>query len=228
MISLSDILASFVKSDSKAALRSADQLAIDTYSEVLPVPRSANPQIDQSDCGKVFSGKSPRDQVEITKEFEEAFKLIDSRAPFIFITGRAGTGKSTFTQLLKARLKSFAVVAPTGVAALNVGGQTIHSFFRLPSGPIDFSKIQRVNHRKTYQALRTLIIDEISMVRADLLDAVDQMLRRNASSPEYPFGGVQIIVVGDLFQLPPLFQVKRSGHSLIGSTRHRSFFLPTS
>ena len=148
----------------------------------------------------------------ITPEFEEALDLIDSEEPFIFITGKAGTGKTTFTNLLKTKLKNFAVVAPTGVAALNVGGQTIHSFFRLMPGPIDFSNIKRLSNRRTYQTLRTLIIDEISMVRADLLDAIDQFLRQNGPRPEKPFGGVQIIAVGDLFQLPPVISSDEEQH----------------
>ena len=143
-------------------------------------------------------------EIEVTTEFKVALDIITEGAPFVFITGRAGTGKSTFTDLLKKQLQSYAIVAPTGVAALNVGGQTIHSFFRLAPGPMDSSKIKRVHNRKAYKALRTLIIDEISMVRADLLDAIDGMLRLNGPTSTRPFGGVQIIAIGDLYQLPPI------------------------
>ncbi len=142
--------------------------------------------------------------VRITDDFKDAFDLIDSGEPFIFVTGRAGTGKSTFISLLKQRLKSYAVVAPTGVAALNIGGQTIHSFFKFPPRPIELSSIRPVRNRIAYQALKTLIIDEISMVRADMLDAIDTFLRHNGPKLDTPFGGVQVIVVGDLYQLPPI------------------------
>ncbi len=146
----------------------------------------------------------PPSEITVTPEFEGALRVVESGAPFIYITGRAGTGKSTFVALLKERLKSYAVVAPTGVAALNVGGQTIHSFFRFPPTPIDLTKIRPVRNRIAYQALRTLIIDEISMVRADLLDAIDVFLQKNGPKLGEPFGGVQVIAVGDLFQLPPV------------------------
>jgi len=106
--------------------------------------------------------------------------------------------------LLKERLRSYAVVAPTGVAALNVGGQTIHSFFRFAPGPIDLDKIEPVKNKIAFKAAKTLVIDEISMVRADLLDAIDRFLRENGPSSSKPFGGVQVIAIGDLFQLPPI------------------------
>jgi len=140
----------------------------------------------------------------ITDEFKEGFSVIDGSSPFTFITGRAGTGKSTFIELIKKRLKSFAILAPTGVAALNVGGQTIHSFFKFRPGPIDLRKIGPARSKEAYQALNALIIDEISMVRADLLDAIDAFLKVNGPIKGAPFGGVKIIAVGDLFQLPPI------------------------
>lgn len=161
--------------------------------------------------------------IEITQEFEKAFDTISKRAPFIFITGRAGTGKSTFTLLLKETLKSYAVVAPTGVAALNIGGQTIHSFFRIAPGPIDFEKIKPLKHRIAYKALKTLIIDEISMVRADLLDAIDHMLRANGPNPNEPFGGVQVVAIGDLFQLPPIVATEEE-QALLTRGYSSSFF----
>jgi ATP-dependent DNA helicase PIF1 len=158
----------------------------------------ARPDVAQDD------NPGSQGETEVTDEFQRAFELIAAGNPFVFVTGRAGTGKSTFISLLKKRLKSYAVVAPTGVAALNVGGQTIHSFFKFPARPIELSSIRPVRNRIAYQALRTLIIDEISMVRADLLDAIDTFLRHNGPKLNAPFGGVQIVVVGDLFQLPPI------------------------
>ena len=129
----------------------------------------------------------------------------------IFLTGKAGTGKTTFLQSLKdAFPKRLVVTAPTGVAAINAGGVTLHSFFQLPFGPcLPGSDLNRSQYRFSREKidiinnLDLLVIDEISMVRADLLDAVDAVLRRFRKSDE-PFGGVQLLMIGDLFQLPPV------------------------
>lgn len=133
----------------------------------------------------------------------------------IFITGKAGTGKTTFLHQLKDQsLKQMAVVAPTGVAAINAGGTTLHSFFQLPFHPffpttqgrkqlIETVKM-RSYKRKLLQELELLVIDEISMVRADVLDAVDTMLRHVRFRFREPFGGVQVIFIGDMFQLSPV------------------------
>ncbi len=126
----------------------------------------------------------------------------------MFITGRAGAGKSTLLQLFrKTTKKNVVVLAPTGVAALNVGGQTIHSFFGFPGQIITASIANRKVYLKhlvrLYKAMQVLIIDEISMVRADLLDGMDIFLRTNRNS-DLPFGGVQVVFFGDLFQLPPV------------------------
>ncbi len=94
-------------------------------------------------------------------------------------------------------------MAPTGVAALNVGGVTIHSFFQLPPKIHEDDDIKLVYDRKLYQKLELLIIDEVSMVRCDLMDSIDKFLKKNRSSDE-PFGGVQLLLIGDLFQLPPV------------------------
>jgi len=124
----------------------------------------------------------------------------------LFLTGRAGTGKTTVTRAILRRLGSkAAVLAPTGVAAMNAGGQTLHSFFRLPPRLITPGDIRRLRNARTVQALTTLVIDEISMVRSDLMQAVDFSLRLNRDSAE-PFGGVRLILVGDLAQLPPIAQ----------------------
>ena len=139
----------------------------------------------------------------------------------IFLTGRAGTGKTTFLKSLPTKThKRMIVVAPTGVAAINAGGQTIHSFFQLPFGPqipegaqkrpsqdskelaAQFQKI-RGTKLKIMRTLDLLIIDEISMVRADVLDAVDAVLRRARRSSR-PFGGVQVLMIGDVHQLAPV------------------------
>ncbi len=149
---------------------------------------------------------------------EELVLYTDSH---IFLTGRAGTGKTTFLRNLRAKTyKRMVVVAPTGVAAINAGGQTIHSFFQLPFGPQipeDGNESPKPNARalaSQYQKLRKsklniirsldlLVIDEISMVRADVLDAIDAVLRR-ARRSQKPFGGVQLLMIGDVHQLAPV------------------------
>jgi len=129
----------------------------------------------------------------------------------VFLTGKAGTGKTTFLHRLKEQThKRLVVTAPTGVAAINAGGVTLHSFFQLPFGPLvpgaalrnDRHRVGR-DKRNLMQSLDLLVIDEISMVRADLLDGVDAVLRRYRRS-EQPFGGVQVLMIGDLHQLPPV------------------------
>jgi ATP-dependent exoDNAse (exonuclease V) alpha subunit len=123
----------------------------------------------------------------------------------LFVTGRAGTGKSTLLQYFRrTTAKKVAVVAPTGVAALNVGGQTIHSFFNFPAKTLLPKDIRRQPFTKLYEKLDVLVIDEISMVRADLLDNMDRFLRINRNRLDEPFGGVQVAMFGDLFQLPPV------------------------
>ncbi len=142
--------------------------------------------------------------LELNKEFQYALDLLEKTNASIFITGRAGTGKSTLLQLFRnTTRKKVAVLAPTGVAALNVQGQTIHSFFGLPAKPLARHEITKRKNRRLYQRLDVLIIDEISMVRADLLDSINYFLQINRGNPA-PFGGVQIAFFGDLFQLPPV------------------------
>jgi hypothetical protein len=130
----------------------------------------------------------------------------------VFLTGKAGTGKTTFLHEIKQLTsKRLAVVAPTGVAAINAGGVTIHSMFQLPFGPLvpgtagqESKKINR-EKIKLFRTLDLLIIDEISMVRADVLDGIDEVLRRYRHRPE-PFGGVQLLLIGDMQQLPPVIR----------------------
>jgi len=151
---------------------------------------------------------TPSDELELTTEFVEAHNLMEKTSQCAFITGKAGTGKSTLLDYFKQHTqKKIAVLAPTGVAALNVGGATLHSFFRLPPRPIHPDEIKQVRSQKKrqlYQSLDTIIIDEVSMVRADMMDAIDRFMRLNGKTRFKPFGGVQMIFVGDLFQLPPV------------------------
>ena len=134
------------------------------------------------------------------------FGAIENTRAHIFVTGRAGTGKSTLLEHLSWNTsKNLVIAAPTGVAALNVGGQTIHSLFRLPIGVIaDHAIDQGPEVRKLLNAIDTLVIDEVSMVSADLMDAIDRSLRQARSRKEEAFGGVQLVLFGDPFQLAPV------------------------
>ena len=142
--------------------------------------------------------------IEVIPEYKQASALLEAQAPLLFVTGGAGTGKSTLIRYLRHTLASrVAVVAPTGVAALNVQGVTIHSLFRLPPKIIQPSDVKKVYDRQLYRKLDLLIVDEVSMVRPDLLDGVDCFLRLNRGV-NAPFGGVKVLLIGDLFQLPPV------------------------
>ena len=140
---------------------------------------------------------------KVTPEFQQAFELLENTKQNVFLTGKAGTGKSTFLKYFRDHTeKEVAVIAPTGIAALNVQGQTIHSFFRLKPGYIHIGEL-KPNRSRVLKELQLLIIDEISMVRADVFDGIDHSLRLARKNDE-PFGGVQLCVIGDLFQLPPV------------------------
>jgi energy-coupling factor transporter ATP-binding protein EcfA2 len=144
-------------------------------------------------------------QIDLNDEFQRAIDLIERQGQSVFLTGKAGTGKSTLLHYLReTTTKTTVVLAPTGVAALNVGGQTIHSFFRFPPTIIDPHSIRRRKNPKLFQKLQTLIIDEVSMVRADVMDGIDTALRVQRDNMTTPFGGVQVVLCGDLFQLPPI------------------------
>ena len=130
----------------------------------------------------------------------------------IFLTGKAGTGKTTFLhQIKQLSAKRLAVVAPTGVAAINAGGVTIHSLFQLPFGPLVPGAVQREGRKfnrdkiRLLRSLDLLVIDEISMVRADVLDGIDEVLRQYRTNSK-PFGGVQLLLIGDMQQLPPVIR----------------------
>lgn len=132
----------------------------------------------------------------------------------IFLTGKAGTGKSTLLlHFLHTTTKNVVVLAPTGVAALNVGGATIHSFFRFSTTitEIEARKLgKKKKSEKMYTKLTSLVIDEISMVRADLFDCMDVFLQE-AREDDRPFGGVQLIMIGDVYQLPPVVTSTEKG-----------------
>ncbi len=146
--------------------------------------------------------------IEINPEFARALELIEAGERNLFVTGKAGTGKSTLLEHFRATTRRDPVVlASTGVAALNVRGQTIHRFFGF--GVDATPEKVRTSRRKPrdpklLRKLETIVIDEVSMLRADLLDCVDLFLRRHGPKPGTPFGGVQMVFVGDLYQLPPV------------------------
>jgi ATP-dependent DNA helicase PIF1 len=139
-----------------------------------------------------------------SEEFVSALKAAE-QGDSLFITGRAGTGKSTLLRCLRANLSSKTVVlAPTGLAAINVQGQTIHSFFGFPPQLITPEVVKRARRTAMLRNLETLIIDEVSMVRADLMEGIDLALRIARKEMKVPFGGVQLLALGDLHQLPPI------------------------
>ena len=136
----------------------------------------------------------------------EARAALADRTPVVFVTGRAGTGKSYFIRALAEEDEHIpqALLAPTGLAAMNIGGQTVHSFFGFPPRPlIGLNEKPNWFFTKAARALRRLVIDEVSMLRADVLDAMDHHLRA-ARKSNRPFGGVQMLLVGDFYQLPPV------------------------
>ena len=142
----------------------------------------------------------------LSDEQQELFRLIEETQEHVFVTGRAGTGKSTLLQYFADNTeKQIAICAPTGVAALNVEGQTIHSLFRLPIGLIAESDIEQNDAtRRILKAIDTLVIDEISMVNADLMDAIDRSLKQARGNRAEAFGGVQVVMFGDPYQLAPV------------------------
>ena len=145
-------------------------------------------------------------QIEINDEFKQALNILSKTNDNVFITGKAGTGKTTFLKYYVSKCnKKFVVLAPTGVAALNAGGETIHSFFRFKTDiTLEKIKKRKFNTNPIYKNLDVIIIDEASMLRADLLDCVEKFLRLNGKVPNLPFGGTQIVFIGDLLQLPPV------------------------
>lgn len=144
--------------------------------------------------------------IDFNPEFSRALALMEDTSNNILITGRAGTGKSTLLAYFRDHTKKKVVIlAPTGVAAVNVSGQTIHSFFQFKPSVTPASIKRKKSAGKTiYKKLTTIVIDEVSMVRADLLDCIDKFLRFNGPDEKLPFGGVQMIFIGDLYQLPPV------------------------
>ncbi len=143
------------------------------------------------------------DDFELSDEFVTGFNAIEKTKKNLYITGEAGTGKTTLLKYFRQNTKKkFIVLAPTGIAAINSHGQTIHSFFKFPPKLIQKDHIRKVyNAKHVFESLELLIVDEASMMRADLMDGIDHALRVNKERPRSPFGGVQVVLFGDLFQL---------------------------
>jgi energy-coupling factor transporter ATP-binding protein EcfA2 len=143
--------------------------------------------------------------VDPTPDYLAAHAFLREDDGHLFVTGRAGTGKSTLLRCLKDLIADeMVILAPTGLAAVNVGGQTIHSFFGFPPRLIGPDNIRRSRNGRLMRRLKFLVIDEVSMVRSDLMWAIDQSLRVNRGRPREPFGGVRLALFGDLHQLPPV------------------------
>lgn len=158
--------------------------------------------------------QTPSFQIELTDEFKDALSLLEANhaaCPLIFITGKAGTGKTTLLRYFAQHTaKDVVVLATTGIAAINIHGQTVHSFFRLkPGNLLDLANLKKLP-KKVVDGFDTLIIDEASMLRADLLDAIDYILRASTKN-DAPFGGKQIVLFGDLYQLPPVEETAETG-----------------
>ena len=148
-----------------------------------------------------------------TAEYATALAFLREAQGHLFVTGRAGTGKSTLLRaLIDLVPDEKVIVAPTGLAAVNVGGQTIHSFFGFPPRLIGRDDIRRSRNGAVMRKLKFLIIDEVSMVRSDMMWAIDQSLRINRGRPREPFGGVRLVMFGDLHQLPPIVQDDVGAH----------------
>lgn len=176
--------------------------------------------------------------IDINSQFEHVLNFVNQTNQPIFLTGKAGTGKTTLLKYIKENtVKQIAVVAPTGVAAINAGGSTIHSFFQFAFAPFlpvlnlegnpDYSKMPvtfKYNSLRLsiLRKLELLIIDEISMVRADLLDQIDFVLRATRKKMHLPFGGVQVMLIGDMHQLPPV--VNQEEWKLLGHIYQSPYF----
>lgn len=165
--------------------------------------------------------------IELHEQFMQAFAQMEDTGEHLFITGRAGTGKSTLLKYFRQNTKKKVVVlAPTGVAALNVLGQTIHSFFGIPPAITpQQAEHERLSKRfkEVAKSIQAIIVDEVSMVRAELLDCIDILLRR-ARGVEEPFGGLQMIFIGDLFQLSPVITRHENPSSFLMAYQSPYFF----
>lgn len=161
-----------------------------------------------------------------TPAFERAARFLEQPGGNLFVTGRAGTGKSTLLKALRdAYADRMVVLAPTGLAAINIGGQTIHSFFGFPPRLIQENDIKRSRNGRVMRKLDFLVIDEASMVRSDLMWGIDRAMRVNRGRPREPFGGARILLFADLHQLPPVVQEQEVLAHLVDTHGSPFFFL---
>lgn len=162
--------------------------------------------------------------LDLNPQFLHALHIMEETDKNVFITGRAGTGKSTLLQYFRnTTKKNIAVLAPTGVAAVNVKGQTIHSFFGFkPDITPDMVREIQIREKTIYKKLDAIVIDEVSMVRSDLMDCIDSFLRIHGRSKTRHFGGIQMIFIGDLYQLPPV--VTSRDRAIFGSLYRSPYF----
>jgi energy-coupling factor transporter ATP-binding protein EcfA2 len=170
--------------------------------------------------------RPPKEKIELNEEFEAALDALEHGHGHVFLTGRAGTGKSTLLRhWRRITQRKMVVLAPTGIAALNVHGQTIHSFFGFSPAETTGAVrrwVKKLPDDDKYRQLDTIVIDEISMVRADLLDCMDVFLRFMGPHAGRPFGGVRLVMFGDLFQLPPV--VTRQQREVLSMTYPTPYF----
>ena len=153
---------------------------------------------------KLDTGTELPEKFVLTKEFKDTYDLINKTGTNLFITGKAGSGKSTLLEYFRQNTnKNFATLAFQGITAIKAKGQTIHSFFKLGPHFLGKDDVKELRDKQVIQNLDTILIDEISMVRADLFDSIDLSLKKNRKN-EKPFGGVQIVLFGDVMQLDPV------------------------
>ena len=165
----------------------------------------------QSEIQTVTSEEIDVSGQTLSKEQQKAFDILQNTNDNLFIQGQAGTGKSSFIMYLKKNItKSMIICSPTAVAAMNIGGQTIHSLFKLPiSDFISSDNLFKTNRKKISDIIKSadiLVIDEISMVRPDILDAIDMLTKSMRKNKNKPFGGLQVLLIGDIYQLPPVIK----------------------
>jgi ATP-dependent DNA helicase PIF1 len=166
--------------------------------------------------------------IDLNDEFRRVLTLLKETTDPLFVTGKAGTGKSTLLRYFMHQTgRNVVLLAPTGVAAMNIGGETLHRFFRFAPRFLNRSDIKPLEHkerRNLYRAVDILILDEVSMVRADLFDSIDTFMRLNGRNPALPFGGARIVCFGDLFQLPPIVSTDEERAYLAAHYQSEFFF----
>ncbi|GAA3968083.1 ATP-dependent DNA helicase [Allohahella marinimesophila] len=193
--------------------------------DVASVQNSIIPEKGRAAAKRYSHGDEPLGDIDILPEYEFVAEAMRQGVPALFLTGKAGTGKSTLVRWLVRELSDCAVLAPTAIAAVNIGGATIHSLFSLPAEPIDPDReyVQRSERKAVLSKLKYLIIDEVSMVLPNVVDAMDRILQ-SARRNEAPFGGVSVLFVGDLLQLPPVVSTREEAVYFSHRYRTQYFF----